>query len=231
MPVVFSLFVSLAISPLVFFHSVKTQTWILLYYWSVIVIWQGREHAACGLGVHPKLPSFLVELGPEEHCRGGHCLALLHPNTLSETQRPFPGQLKFSSPYILLERDYALKCSLIPCCWGSPYSHMIQPVLCLPLSRQEPGEGGKEASSPGCGEGLEAAGSLRQHWRQEDATVFGVEPEEYGLGRRYVLGFMLCKHLMKHLVGISVSQRRVKVCEPVLNIVWNFSPFQCSNFS
>lgn len=61
--------------------------------------------------------------------------------------------------------------------------------------------------------------------------MFGVKPEEYGLGRRDVLGFMLYKHLMKHLVGISVSQRRVKVCEPVLNIVWNFSPFQCSNFS
>lgn len=216
MPVVLSLFVSLAISLChfdIFSFLEDADVDIVMLFISNCHL-ASREHAACGLGVRPKLPSFLVELEPEERCRGGHCPAL-HPDTLSETHRPFPGQVRFTSPYILLERGYALKCSLVPSCWGSPYPHMIQPILCLPLSRQEPGEREKEASSTGCGEGLEAAGSLRQRWRQEHATVFGVEPEECGLGRRDVLGFMLYKHLMRHLVGIYVSQRRVRVCELV----------------
>jgi len=57
------------------------------------------EHIACGLGVHPKLPSPLVELESGERCRSAHCLALLHLKTLSEAHRPVPAKVG----YILLK--------------------------------------------------------------------------------------------------------------------------------
>lgn len=59
--------------------------------------------------------------------------------TCLEWHRLDPGQAKLRS-HTLLERDYALMCPLGLYSWQSPYSHVTQPDLCLPLNSQEMGE-------------------------------------------------------------------------------------------
>ena len=98
------------------------------------------------------------------------------------------------------ERGDDLKHWLVLYCWGSPCSLTIQPDLCLPLGRQERGKGGerivgrrKRGQQPGSSLRVwrwqEAI--LRQHWRQEGAAMFGVEPEEHGLGKKRCARFHL----------------------------------------
>lgn len=48
--------------------------------------------------------------------------------------------------------------------------------------------------------------SLRQHWRQKDAAVFGVEPKKCVLGKRGARFFY--KRFMKCLMSICLLQRK-----------------------
>lgn len=175
----------------------------------------GRYGACClWLGVPSKTAFF--------PCWAG-VLRVLQKCTLPRSAAPrhlewVPSQAKISSPCILLGGDYALEYALTLYCWGSPYSHVIQPDLCLPVDRQGTGRWEEDFWQKGTRPAAWALGSicrqqeahLRQHWRQEGATTFGVEPEERGLGKRDVLGFVLYKHFMKCLMGICLLQEGLK---------------------
>lgn len=65
---------------------------------------------------------------------------------------------------------------------------MIQPHLCLPLHGQKRGRWEVDLLVEGnvvvVGVWRQHEAGLRQHWRQNDAAVFGVEPKKCVLGKR-----------------------------------------------
>lgn len=91
---------------------------------------------------------------------------------------------------------------------------MIQPDLCLPLDKQETGRWEEDcwqketrpAARVVAGVLRHQEASLRQHQKQEDATAFGVEPEECGLGRE-MCSVLCCIYGNQHDRGSAALSR------------------------